>query len=87
MRWYKCYSSMHKVCREGVCTRSRLSGNTFLLGDHCCFGLSLTCFARLFPQLVAIPSGRFLPLKNTALLLDIPLLISVDTSSSPSARI
>ena len=19
MRWYKCYSSMHKVCREGVC--------------------------------------------------------------------
>lgn len=78
---------MHKVCREGVCTRSRVSGNTFLLGDHCCSGLSLTCFAHLFSQPVPIPSGHFLPLKNTALLLDIPLFISVDTSSSPSAHI
>ena len=65
MRWCKCYSTMHEACTEGVCTHSRVSGNTFLLGDHCCFGLSLTCFAHLFSQPVPIPSGHFLPLKNT----------------------
>lgn len=75
MRWYKCYSSMHKVCREGVHTSSRVSGSTFLLGRSLLlWTLTYLLFAHLFSQPVPIPSGHFLPLKNTALLLDIPLI-------------
>ena len=103
-----CARCAQQVVCVRVCTRSRIhlcecegkvhvcgiSGNNLLLGDHCCFGLSITYLLcsfvfsdNLFPFRLYL--GTFCPLRvlPSSLLLQIPLFISVDTSTFALAHI